>query len=625
MKPALDTRFYAFMLLLILAACNGQQQPSTPAPITSVPAWANDVVWYQIFVERFRNGDPSNDPIIENMRHMDSPPDDWAVTPWTQDWYQPDPWFPHAKGDNFHQKVQFRRYGGDLQGVMDQLDYLTKLGVNAIYFNPLNDAPSLHKYDARTYRHIDRNFGPDPKGDAAIIDSEVPHDPATWQWTKADQLFLNIIEEMHKRGMKVIMDYSWNHTGTEFWAVKDIREKGKESPYFNWYETKPGNDPSGKNVEIVGWLGNNYLPVFKKDTIGERRHLGFEGNMHAEALKTHIYAVSRRWLDPNGDGNPADGIDGFRLDVAAEVPLGFWRDYRREVRAVNPEALLIGEVWWDTWPDKLLDPRPYVKGDIFDEVMNYHWYRVARGFFAQAEPKLTASQLVTQLDSLHAGIRKEVNYGMMNISASHDSPRLLTSFGNKNLYKYNANAAPGRDYYIGKPTERTKAEARLLLAHQFTFIGAPQIWNGDELGMWGGDDPDCRKPIIWPDLQFDDESQHLVPGVQRTPDPVMADLDLLAYYQSLIALRHAHPALREGDFKVLRADDASMTLAYSRRTDQEEILAAFNRSDEVQAFELEVSGQTYRPLLGGGTPLAAKDGKISIELEPLEALVWVRE
>ena len=163
MKPAHFTSMYAFVLLSILTACGDSKTttPEVPA-ITSVPAWANDVVWYQLFVERFRNGDTSNDPLIENMRHLDSPPEDWAVTPWTQDWYQPDPWFPHAKGDNFHQKVQFRRYGGDLQGVMDQLDYLTELGVNAIYFNPLNDAPSLHKYDARTYRHIDRHFGPDP-------------------------------------------------------------------------------------------------------------------------------------------------------------------------------------------------------------------------------------------------------------------------------------------------------------------------------------------------------------------------------------------------------------------------------------------------------------------------------
>ncbi len=145
----------------------------------------------------------------------------WQPTPWTQDWYRQEPW-AKATGRDFYGTVQFRRYGGDLQGVLDRLDYLQELGVTALYLNPVNDAPSLHKYDARNYRHIDRNFGPDPLGDEARMTAETPPDPTTWGWTAADSLFLTLVREVHRRGMRIILDYSWNHTGINFWAWQDV-------------------------------------------------------------------------------------------------------------------------------------------------------------------------------------------------------------------------------------------------------------------------------------------------------------------------------------------------------------------------------------------------------------------
>ena len=225
------------------------------------------------------------------------------------------------------------------------MNYIQSLGVTAIYFNPLNDSPSLHKYDARNYAHIDRNFGPDPKGDGKIIDSETHDDPSTWKWTSADKLFLKIVSEFHKRGIRVIMDYSWNHTGKVFWALNDIRKNGKNSKYVDWYNIIQFDDPATSEDELKyeGCGGNNpYMPVFRKDIIPpEDKVMPFEGNFHSESLKQHIFNVSRRWLDPDGDRNPADGVDGFRLDVAGEIPMGFWRDYRKVVRSVNPEAYLI--------------------------------------------------------------------------------------------------------------------------------------------------------------------------------------------------------------------------------------------------------------------------------------------
>ena len=137
-----------------------------------------------------------------------------------------------------------RRFGGDLQGVLDKLDYLHRLGVTAVYFNPLNDAPSLHKYDARNYRHIDRTFGPDPVGDTRIMAAENPADPQTWRWTAADRLFLKVIRELHRRRMKVILDYSWNHIGVTFWAWQDLLKKQSQSRFRNWYAIDSFDDPA---------------------------------------------------------------------------------------------------------------------------------------------------------------------------------------------------------------------------------------------------------------------------------------------------------------------------------------------------------------------------------------------
>ncbi|RLD71428.1 MAG: alpha-amylase, partial [Bacteroidetes bacterium] len=151
--------------------------------ISYVPEWSRNAIWYQVFVERFRNGDTSNDPKVEDIQgtYPDETPEGWKITPWGHDWYKPDDWFANSSLPDQWNNLQARRYGGDLQGVLDQLDYLQSLGINAIYFNPLNDSPTLHKYDPRHWRHIDRNFGPDPEGDKKIISEENPIDPATWK------------------------------------------------------------------------------------------------------------------------------------------------------------------------------------------------------------------------------------------------------------------------------------------------------------------------------------------------------------------------------------------------------------------------------------------------------------
>ena len=199
-----------FAILVLISECKPKIEKSN---LASVPEWSKNAIWYQIFVERFRNGDTTNDPTPSDLKgsYPGEIPEGWKITPWSHDWYAHESWLDSVKSKGFYSKIQARRYGGDLQGVLDKLDYLQDLGITAIYFNPLNDSPSLHKYDARNYAHIDHNFGPDPKSDVALMNSETPLDPATWKWTSADKLFLKIVEECHKRGIKVIMDYSWNH------------------------------------------------------------------------------------------------------------------------------------------------------------------------------------------------------------------------------------------------------------------------------------------------------------------------------------------------------------------------------------------------------------------------------
>jgi glycosidase len=616
--------------LFLAAACTGDasRQPTDATPNLAVPAWAKDAIWYQIFVERFRNGDPSNDPTLADIEGSwpHAKPAGWSVTPWTYDWYRQEDW-ARASGEGFYFTVQSRRHGGDLQGVIDRLDYLEDLGVTALYLNPINDAPSLHKYDARHYRHIDRNFGPDPAGDAARAAEEDPLDPSTWQWTAADSLFLVLVDEVHRRRMRIILDYSWNHTGMTFWAWKDVLENQESSPYADWYSVERFDDvatPDTNEFAYSGWAGVPELPEWKKVGRPEGVHHGaIEGTLVPGVIE-HVKNVTRRWLDPNGDGDPSDGIDGVRLDVAEMVPLGFWREYRRFVRSINPAAYLVGEVWWEEWPDRMYDPTPWLEGDVFDAVMNYRWYMPTRSFFADAPPNLTASQYAAHLDSVAAGIGPDHVMAMMNLTASHDTPRFGTSIYNRGRYKYRAHPRGNPDYKIDRPDERTRRIQQMILVQQFTYIGAPHVFYGDEVGMWGGDDPDMRKPMLWSDLTYEDEATHPL-GLPRRRDQVAPDTALRRVYQDLIALRKRHLRLFvDGALAWLLTDDANGLLAYERTLGDDRAVIVFNTSEQAQTMEVDVDAGTYRAAFPVGDTLYASDGLLTLELPPNRAAIWIR-
>lgn len=550
----------------------------------NVPLWAKGAVWYQIFPERFRNGDPGNDPRVTDIAGSwpHEKPDEWHVSEWTGDWYRLQEW--ETQGDRgFYYRVQQRRYGGDLQGVLDRLDYLKDLGINAIYFNPVFESPSLHKYDATMYHHIDNNFGPDPDGDRRIWESENPADPATWHWTSADRLFLQVVDEAHKRGIRVIIDGVFNHVGMTFWAFLDVKKKGRASAYKDWFIIKQWDDPSTTDNEFdyAGWYGVRELPEIREDEDGI-----------VSGPREHIRHIVRRWMDPNGDGDPGDGIDGWRLDVAEMVAIPFWRTFRQWVREINPEAYLVGEVWWEDWKEnRMFNAAPWLQGDVFDAVMNYRWAREAVNFFIAQKNKITPSEFMRRLAALRADYPTENNYALMNLMDSHDTDRLSSHIVNVDAsYDKHVGVNDNRSYSVRKPDAEEINTQKLVALFQMTCLGAPGIYYGTETGMWGADDPDCRKPMLWPDMQYADEVSHPF-GAGRPADKNAFNDELFLHYQTLIRVRTANQALSLGTWETLEADDEKDLIAFLRSYGDNHVLVIINNSREEQDVALTLPAQ----------------------------------
>jgi glycosidase len=390
--------------------------------------------------------------------------------------------------------------------------------------------------------------------------------------------------------MKIILDYSWNHTGVEFWAWRDIVKNQAKSPYKDWYNIKSFDNPATTQNEFdyYGWLNISSLPEIKKVPILTKREIGhpYEGNM-INGAKQHIFDVTKRWLAPDGD--VSKGIDGYRLDVADHVPMGFWRDYRQFVKSIKSDAYLVGEIWWETWPDYLMNPVPYTSGDVFDGVMFYQAYRPAKYFFSKSDFSIDAQQLKDSLQFQWARLSEPYRYSMMNVSSTHDSPRLLTCFYNSGKYKYKATPNDDPAYKTGKPDLETYQRVKLYLIHQFTNIGSPQIWNGEEMGMWGADDPDCRKPLCWKEFKFEPETRNnYQPGI-KTFDPVGFNPEHFNFYKALIQIRKENPVLCSGALEFLKTEGKS--LSYKRYNNTDEILVLLNADTQKKDFELPANAE----------------------------------
>jgi cyclomaltodextrinase len=377
--------YSCIFILLLFTSCSAQQGSRSGF----VPEWAKDAIYYQIFPERFANGDSTNDPPdIEK----------WGETP---------------KGNNY--------FGGDLQGIINHLDYLKDLGINALYLNPIFESNTNHKYHTIDYFKIDHHFGD-------------------------EKTFKTLLDESHKRGIKVIIDGVFNHTGTDFFAFKDIIKNEKNSKYLKWYDVHsfPIKLPPEKpNYEA--WWGMGELPKLMADNPEVRKYL---------------FDATRYWMKM--------GLDGWRLDVPNEMSHDFWIQWRKIVKEENPDALIIGEIWDDA--------SPWLKGDQFDAVMNYRFRGACVGFIALENRN--AFQFDSILTTVSEEYPKEVSYALQNLIGSHDTERFLTL------------------------CENDTAKLKLAIVAQLMYLGAPMIYYGDEIGTTGGKDPECRKTMRWDSLTW---------------------------------------------------------------------------------------------------------------------------
>lgn len=566
--------------LLLTAAISTAAGPADPP--SNVPEWGKSAVWYQIFPERFRNSDPSNDPTRETLEMHFPNVEGWSITPWTRDYYVRDEWEKEI-GPNFYENGVFhRRFGGDLQGVIEKLDYLKGIGVTAIKLNPVFWGRSQHKYDGNTFHHIDPNFGPDPKGDIEIIrHGGETADPATWKWTAADKLFLELVKQAHARGIKIVIDGVFNHTGRDFFAFRDIRINGAKSPYADWFTIKSFDDPETRRNELryAGWAGFFTLPEFRNDEAGT--------DLHPE-VKKYIFDSTRRWMDPDGDGDPSDGIDGWRLDVAEEVPDAFWRDWNKLVFSINPQSITIPEVWTDA--------ADYLKRTGFSSAMNYYAFAMPVKAFL-IDNSVTPSGFGELLNQRRDQFPANVQLALWNLVDSHDTDRIAQMIVNRNTtgqyknaekfdYDEPGNSARQNDQYsVRKPNNDERAIQRLVHLFQVTYVGAPMFYYGVEAGMWGGDDPDCRKPMAWEDLQMDVEK--IDPrGRQRPEDDPNVDKDMVAFFREAIALHNTNPAFKSPAFEVVVADDERNVFGYARGEGAERRVVLLNRSDREQTVQI---------------------------------------
>jgi glycosidase len=482
-----------------------------PGEAFRTPDWAKGVVWYQVFPERFRNGNPGNDPSGARDQRV-------FKMPWTAPWFtvseaeleaarnrhialprHQGPLHAREVGGQLYNVVFQRRYGGDLQGVVEKIDELHDLGIDALYLTPVFRAQSLHKYDAADYRHIDDSLG-DPTVEPPNRWHEPGEtlDPATWTWTRADRYVLDVlIPEVRKRGMRIIFDGVWNHTGLEHFAFQDVYQNGQRSTFADWYNARFVPDPKPTPVsdddglhqlgpgDLMSWKGwggraNGGLPVFSQTT---------DRNL-VEPVKRHIFDVTRRWMNPRPE-DPLAGIDGWRLDVASEIGLPFWREWRKHVKAINPDALLIAEIWHPA--------RAYFEGNGFDGQMNYPLARAILGWLGQ-RPGMTSEQFARELEQQVTVNHPATDLVQMNVLDSHDTDRLASMLMNPGR-AYDAGGLREDPAYVsGRPGPEIVDLVIVAIALQTACPGAPMVYYGTEYGMWGPDDPDNRKPLPWPDL-----------------------------------------------------------------------------------------------------------------------------
>lgn len=504
------------------------------------PDWAKGAVMYQIYVDRFCNGDPSNDVLTneycyinEHVQHVD-------------DWYR----CPAA--------MDVREfYGGDLQGVLDKMDYLEDLGIEAIYFNPLFVSPSNHKYDSQDYDYIDPHIGRIVEDTGELLENGQKENRFATRYINrvtnranleaSNELFIKVVEEAHKRGIRVIMDGVFNHCGSfNKWMDRErIYENAEgyapgayvsaDSPYRNYFDFKNQN-AWPYNASYDGWWGHDTLPK-----------LNYEGSVE---LMDYVLHIARKWV------SPPFNADGWRLDVAADLGHSqsfnhqFWQEFRKAVKEANPEAVILAEHYGNT--------REWLQGNEWDTVMNYDAFMEPVTWFLTGMEKHSddyRGDLLGNTGSFWGAMKHHsASFSMpswqtaMNELSNHDHSRFLTR----------TNHCVGRTDSKGPQAAEigvNKAVFREAVVMQMTWMGAPTIYYGDEAGLCGFTDPDSRRTYPW--------------GRE--------DQEMIRFHKEIIRIHKENRELRTGSLKYVDCD--YNFLAYGRFNREGQCLILINNND----------------------------------------------
>lgn len=518
-------------------------------PGHKVPEWIKGAVIYQIFVDRFCDGDKSNNVLDDEYSYIG----EHVVQ--VQDWNK----YPASMGVR-----EF--YGGDLKGVWDQLDYLQSLGVEVIYFNPLFVSPSNHKYDIQDYDYIDPHFGVIVDDEGELLgEGDMDNTHATRYINRvtnkknleaSNAFFAKLVEEIHRRGMKVIIDGVFNHCGSfNKWMDREHiysnsneqYEAGAyekyESPYHSFFKFYGDQWPDNDSYD--GWWGHDTLPK-----------LNYE---ESDKLEEYIINIGKKWV------SPPYNVDGWRLDVAADLGYSqeynheFWKKFRIAVKEANPDAVILAEHYGDC--------HSWLSGGEWDTIMNYDAFMEPVTWFLTGMEKHSdeaREELLGNADNFISSISHHMSNMLtpslqvaMNELSNHDHSRFLTR----------TNHMVGRVENLGPKAANEYVNLGVMreaVVMQMTWIGAPTVYYGDEAGVCGFTDPDNRRTYPW--------------GHE--------DKELIAFHREMIRIHKEHPALRTGSLKIIKGDEN--ILAYGRFKENDKVIVIINNRSELTQITVPV-------------------------------------
>ena len=680
----------------------------------NVPNWAKEAVWYNIFPDRFYNGNHYNDPIFNefgpeafkpNRLHEQNFIEEykWEKSNnvishfdrnrWTADFREQVIWEKLGEREIDYSLKYARMYGGDLQGIKEKIPYMKELGINAVWLNPVFFSYQNHKYGANDFRHISPDFGTiktsgsthsveinrnnkygnksyvDVLGNKATTSSELKllevnlkgenrgkngygetEDPATWVWTESDLIMVDLIKEFHKNGIRVIFDGVFNHSSSEHWTFNMVLADGENSKYKDWYKFTD----FGQHVPITDDMSDEQ--AFETLIANRKRTIynawgGFDSlpefNTFNQEYKEYIFNITRKWMcGPDGKESENwmedDGIDGWRLDVPNCLEnQNFWNEWREVVKGSKKDSYITAELWGNASGD-------INGGNKFDTVMNYEWLKTVIGFFINQSReggvryKLKAQDFFNELREKRTWYPYQALQASQNLNGSHDTDRLYSRIVNdvigrnleegKQLEKgYNgirpdlaSNYHPNTTIDWRNSPIKPKDILKLISIFQMTYIGAPMLFYGDEVGMWGATDPYCRKPMLWKEFLYDNEKNpsHIN---QNEVYEQKVDSDLFEWYKKLIRIRLENKTLVYGKFREMFADNDREIIVYERVIEDHLIIVVINNSFnswENVEFETNYQDERFIDLVTEGrTFRTGSNGKIKLDLKAKEGLI----